>query len=136
MTKKVSGFRVQVSGKRASSARDRAAGNGAAPAYDTVARAIRYLRAHAHEQPALADVAAHVGLSEFHLQRVFGAWAGISPKRYLQFVTKERARRALIESRDDVLAASLDAGLSGPSRLHDLMVACDAMTPGEIRARG
>jgi AraC family transcriptional regulator, regulatory protein of adaptative response / methylated-DNA-[protein]-cysteine methyltransferase len=103
-------------------------------AYDTVARAIRYLRSHAREQPSLDDVAAHVGLSEFHLQRVFSAWAGISPKRFLQVVTVDRATRSLANS--DVLDASLDAGLSGPSRLHDLMVACEALTPGELRSGG
>ena len=103
-------------------------------AYDTVARAIRYVREHAREQPSLDDVAAHVGMSEFHLQRVFSAWAGISPKRFLQVVAVERASRALTKS--DVLGAALDAGLSGPSRLHDLMVACEAMTPGERRAGG
>ena len=56
--------------------------NDKSAAYDVVARAIRYLREHAREQPSLDDVAAHVGLSEFHLQRVFSAWAGISPKRF------------------------------------------------------
>lgn len=104
-------------------------------AYDTVAAAIRYLLDHASEQPELADVARHVGLSPYHCQRLFSEWAGISPKRFLQYLTKEGAKQALRESAD-VLTASLDAGLSGPSRLHDLFVACDAVTPGEVRALG
>ena len=103
--------------------------------YGIVADAIGYIRRHARRQPALADVAAHVGLSEYHLQRVFSEWAGISPKRFLQYLTKERAKDALRAS-GDVLAASLDAGLSSPGRLHDLMISCEAMTPGEIRQSG
>lgn len=103
--------------------------------YDTVAAAIRFVRAQARRQPSLGEVAAHVGLSPAHLQRTFSAWAGISPKRFLQFLTKEHARALLRQSRD-VLAASLESGLSGPGRLHDLMVACEALTPGEIGALG
>lgn len=103
--------------------------------YAIVADAIAYIRSHARRQPSLADVAAHVGLSEYHLQRVFTEWAGISPKRFLQYLTKERAKDALRASAD-VLAASLDAGLSSPGRLHDLMITCEAMTPGEIRQMG
>jgi len=105
------------------------------PHYDIVAASIRYLRAHARRQPGLAEVAGAVGLSEFHLQRVFSEWAGISPKRFLQHLTKEYARSALLRSAD-VLGASLEAGLSSPGRLHDLMVSCEAMTPGEIRSGG
>ncbi len=103
--------------------------------YDLIAAAIRYVRARALEQPSLGEVAAHLGLSEFHLQRLFGAWVGISPKRFLQFLTAEHAKHALRSSRD-VLDAALGVGLSGPGRLHDLLVACDAMTPGEVRAGG
>lgn len=103
--------------------------------YTTVASAIRFIREHARSQPSLGEVASAVGLSESHLQRVFSEWAGISPKRFLQFLTKEHARQALRQSAD-LVTASLDAGLSGPGRLHDLMVNCEAMTPGEIKARG
>lgn len=104
-------------------------------AYEKVAAAIRHLHDHAPEQPELAALAQHVGLSEYHFQRLFSAWAGISPKRFLQYLTKEHARRVLRDSAG-VLATSLDAGLSGPGRLHDLLVACDAVTPGEVRALG
>jgi AraC family transcriptional regulator of adaptative response/methylated-DNA-[protein]-cysteine methyltransferase len=103
--------------------------------YEAVARAIAFIRAHAARQPELAEVAAAAHLSEFHLQRLFSAWAGLSPKRFLQYLTKEHARAALRASAG-VLDAALDAGLSGPGRLHDLMVSCEALTPGEIRALG
>jgi AraC family transcriptional regulator of adaptative response/methylated-DNA-[protein]-cysteine methyltransferase len=104
-------------------------------AYRTVAQAIEYLQGHAREQPRLADVAAEVGLSEFHFQRRFSEWAGISPKRFLQFLTKEYAKEAL-RNREDVLGAAYAAGLSSPGRLHDLLVTCEAISPGEQRAQG
>lgn len=103
--------------------------------YDAVARAIAFIRANARRQPELAEVAAAAHLSEFHLQRLFSAWAGLSPKRFLQYLTKEHARIALRDSAG-VLDAAFEAGLSGPGRLHDLMVSCEALSPGEIRALG
>lgn len=103
--------------------------------YETVARAIAYIRSHARRQPSLGEVSDSLGLSEFHLQRVFSEWAGVSPKRFLQYVTKEHARRALRRS-GDVLSVAFEAGLSSPGRLHDLMVTCEAMSPGEIKAMG
>lgn len=104
-------------------------------AYRTVEQAIEYLTDHAREQPRLADVAARVGLSEFHFQRRFSEWAGISPKRFLQYLTKEYAKEAL-RNREDVLSAAYAAGLSSPGRLHDLLVTCEAVSPGEQRLRG
>lgn len=103
-------------------------------AYAVVAAAIRYLDAHRGEQPSLADIARHVGLSEFHLQRLFSAWVGVSPKQYLQFLTKESAKQRLRSG--PVLDAALATGLSGSGRLHDLMVNCEGMTPGEYRQGG
>lgn len=103
--------------------------------YQLVAQAIDYLRAHALQQPSLADIAAHVGVSEHHFQRLFTEWAGVSPKRFLQYLTKEHAKQALRQSAD-VLAASYAAGLSAPSRLHDLIVSCEAVTPGEYKSQG
>lgn len=103
--------------------------------YSTVARAIGFIRANVERQPSLAEVAASVNLSEYHLQRIFTAWAGISPKRFLQYTTKERAKRALRGS-SDLLDTTFKTGLSSPGRLHDLMVSCEAMTPGEIKLRG
>jgi AraC family transcriptional regulator of adaptative response/methylated-DNA-[protein]-cysteine methyltransferase len=104
-------------------------------AYETVAQAIRFIRLNVRAQPGLDEIAAHVGLSPFHLQRTFSIWAGISPKRFLQYLTREHARTLLHQSHD-VLATAHETGLSGPSRLHDLMVTCDAVTPGEVRALG
>lgn len=103
--------------------------------YRIVAQAIEFIRSHARRQPSLAEIASTVHLSEYHLQRVFTDWAGISPKRFLQFLTKEHAKQSLRHSAD-VLTAALDAGLSGSGRLHDLLVTCEAMTPGEIKTRG
>ena len=104
-------------------------------AYDTVAEAIRFIRSNARRQPTLDDIAAHVGLSPFFLQRLFSVWAGISPKRFLQHLTREHAR-TLLRASHDVLAAAYEAGLSGPGRLHDLMISCDGVTPGEVRKLG
>jgi len=103
--------------------------------YARIEAAIRYLDAHVTEQPSLADVAAHVGLSEFHFQRLFQRWAGISPKRFLQFATAAQAR-ALLSRQVPLLQAAHEVGLSGPGRLHDLIVNVDAVTPGELRRGG
>lgn len=110
-------------------------GNESQHQYAAVARAIAFIRANAARQPSLAEIAGAAQLSEFHLQRLFSAWAGLSPKRFLQYLTKEHARQALRASAG-VLDAALGAGLSGPGRLHDLMVSCEALTPGEIQALG
>jgi AraC family transcriptional regulator of adaptative response/methylated-DNA-[protein]-cysteine methyltransferase len=103
--------------------------------YDRIARAIEYLRAHAADQPSLGEVARAVHLSPFHLQRLFSRWAGISPKRFLQTLTVDDAKRRLREQAD-VLAATYESGLSSPGRLHDLFVAVEAVTPGEFKAFG
>jgi AraC family transcriptional regulator of adaptative response/methylated-DNA-[protein]-cysteine methyltransferase len=103
--------------------------------YRRIARAIDFIRSQAGSQPSLAEVAAAIGLSPFHLQRLFSRWAGISPKRFLQALTVEHAK-ARLRDRADVLTATLDVGLSSPGRLHDLFVALEAMTPGEYKERG
>jgi len=103
--------------------------------FERIAAAIRYLDAHAAAQPRLDDVARAAGLSSFHFQRLFRRWAGISPKRYLQVLTLERASRLLRERRS-VLDVALDVGMSGPARLHDLFVALEAVTPGELKRAG
>jgi len=103
--------------------------------YHRVEQAIRFIEGEALRQPSLADIAAAAGLSEFHFQRLFSRWVGISPKRFLQFLTKEYARTLLEESRD-VLSVTFDAGLSSPGRLHELFVTCEAVTPGEVKSRG
>ena len=100
--------------------------------YPRIEQAISFLRAHHREQPALRDLAAHIGLSESRTQRLFTHWAGISPKRFVQFLTVEHAKRRMAETAD-LLSLSLDAGLSGPGRLHDLFVNMEALSPGEFR---
>lgn len=102
--------------------------------YSRIASAIRYLDEHVTEQPELKQVAAQAGLSEFHFQRVFTRWAGVSPKRFLQYLTSVYAGELL--ERRTVLDSALEAGLSGPGRLHDLMVTVHGVTPGELRQRG
>ncbi|MGI9280685.1 MAG: methylated-DNA--[protein]-cysteine S-methyltransferase [Endozoicomonas sp.] len=102
--------------------------------YQQISRAIAYLSSHWTEQPGLADVASHVGLSEFHLQRVFSEWAGISPKQFLQFLTREYAKQQLRSN--SVLDTALASGLSGTGRLHDLMLNWESMSPGEYKAKG
>ena len=101
-----------------------------------IAKAIAYSDAHFREQPRLEEVAAHAGLSEFHFNRLFRRWAGVTPKQYLVAVTGAAARDALAGGNASVLDAALELGLSGPGRLHDLVVTLDAMTPGEMKAQG
>ncbi|MCF8032743.1 MAG: methylated-DNA--[protein]-cysteine S-methyltransferase [Desulfarculaceae bacterium] len=103
--------------------------------YQRIEQAIAYLEENAPDQPSLAQVAGAVGLSRFHFQRLFQRYAGVSPKRFLQFITASEARRLLDESRP-VLDAAFDLGLSSPSRLHDLTLAVYALTPGELARRG
>lgn len=103
--------------------------------YEVVAHAIRYVRAQAVQQPSLADVAKAVHLSPAHLQRVFTEWAGLSPKRFLQFLSKEHAKALLTQQRS-TRETVWKTGLSSAGRLHELMVHCEAMTPTEIQARG
>ncbi|MBK8536069.1 MAG: methylated-DNA--[protein]-cysteine S-methyltransferase [Candidatus Competibacteraceae bacterium] len=103
--------------------------------YARVAQAIRFIRDHRAEQPDLTTVARHLHLSECHFQRLFTAWAGISPKRFLQFLTVEYAKASIADSRN-LLDLTFDAGLSSPGRLHDLFVTFEAMSPGEYQAGG
>jgi AraC family transcriptional regulator, regulatory protein of adaptative response / methylated-DNA-[protein]-cysteine methyltransferase len=103
--------------------------------YARVEQAIRYLEQNAQRQPDLSEVAAHIGLSEYHFQRLFTRWAGISPKRFLQFLTKENAKQLLAHS-TNMLDATYRTGLSSPGRLHDLFVHTEAVTPGEYKSKG
>lgn len=103
--------------------------------YRRIERAIRFIEDNVRRQPSLAEVARHIGMSEFHFQRVFSRWAGVSPKKFLRFLTAAYARNLLRESRS-VLDAALDVGLSGGARLHDLTVTLYGMTPGEIKTGG
>lgn len=110
-------------------------GSDEADTYALVARAIERLVAADGAAPGLAELAAEQGISVFQLQRRFTAWAGVSPKRFAQFLSKERALAALREGAN-VLDASLAAGISSPGRMHDLLVSCEAVSPGEVARLG
>ena len=103
--------------------------------YARVEQAISYLEENYRDQPELETVAEAVGLSAAHFQRVFKRWAGISPKRFVQYLTLDHARRRLADSAS-VLDATYDSGLSGPGRLHDLFATYEAMTPGDFKRDG
>jgi AraC family transcriptional regulator of adaptative response/methylated-DNA-[protein]-cysteine methyltransferase len=103
--------------------------------YRLIEQAIRFIETNARRQPELDEVAAAVGLSEFHFQRLFTRWAGISPKRFLQFLTKENAKELLAQS-ENLLDTTHQVGLSSLGRLHDLFVSTEAVTPGEYKSHG
>ena len=103
--------------------------------YQRMEAVLAWLADHWRERPALEEIAEQVGLSSFHFQRVFTRWAGVSPKAFMAAIAHAEARRALAEGAS-VLEAAFDVGLSGPSRLHDLFIAQERMTPGEARRRG
>lgn len=103
--------------------------------YSRVEAAIRYLEDHAQDQPSLGELARHVGLSEFHFQRLFRRWAGVTPKDFLQCLTLSHAKALLAESAS-LLETSQEVGLSGPGRLHDLFLTLESMTPGDYKRGG
>jgi AraC family transcriptional regulator of adaptative response/methylated-DNA-[protein]-cysteine methyltransferase len=103
--------------------------------YRRIERAINFIEENIDTRPDLAAVAHEAGLSDFHFQRLFSRMVGISPKRYEQFLTKEAAKKLLARS-ESLLDAAYEIGLSGPGRLHDLFVSCEAVTPGEYKSRG
>jgi AraC family transcriptional regulator of adaptative response/methylated-DNA-[protein]-cysteine methyltransferase len=103
--------------------------------YHRMERALGWLADHWQDHPSLDEAAEAVGLSPFHFQRIFTRWAGVSPKTFVGAIAHAEARRSL-EAGASVLDAAFDAGLSGPSRLHDLFIAQEAVTPGEARRRG
>lgn len=98
--------------------------------YERIALVIRYLDEHHIEQPDLATLAEVTGLSSFYFHRLFHAWAGITPKDFLQCITLAHAKELLREG-ESVLDAALEAGLSSPCRLHDLCVSLESASPGD-----
>ena len=103
--------------------------------YQLIERAIQYIEANVHRQPELDEIASAIGLSEYHFQRLFTRWAGISPKRFMQFLTKEHAKDLLAHS-ENLLDTTHQVGLSSLGRLHDLFVTTEAVTPGEYKSGG
>jgi AraC family transcriptional regulator of adaptative response/methylated-DNA-[protein]-cysteine methyltransferase len=103
--------------------------------YQRIERAILFIENNFKSQPTLLEIAGAVSLSEHHFQRLFKRWAGISPKRFLQFVTAVHAKE-LLQSRQGLIEVAYESGLSSMSRLHDLFVNMEAVTPGEFRKRG
>lgn len=103
--------------------------------YERIAKAIAFILQHRLNQPDLATVAQHINLSEYHFQRLFTRWVGISPKRFLQYLTVEYAKSKIAET-GNLLDLTVEVGLSSPGRLHDLFVNLEAMSPGEFKAEG
>jgi len=103
--------------------------------FQRIEKAIHFIEDNFKSQPTLDKIAESVHLSKYHFDRLFKRWAGASPIQFLQFMTLEYSKQRLIESKS-LLETSLDAGLSGPSRLHDLFVTFDAMTPGDFKKQG
>ncbi|MDD5261964.1 MAG: methylated-DNA--[protein]-cysteine S-methyltransferase [Methylacidiphilales bacterium] len=103
--------------------------------YQRIEKAILFLSKHRSEQPSLEEVARQAHLSEFHFNRLFKRWAGTTPKQFLQYLTAEHAKQ-LLRNGNSILNTALESGLSGPGRLHDLFVTCEALTPGEYKSSG
>ena len=103
--------------------------------YARIEQVIYYLEKNASRQPSLSEIAESIHLSEYHFQRLFTRWVGISPKRFLQFITKEHAKQLLSKS-SSLLETAYQVGLSSSGRLHDLFITWEAVTPGEYKLRG
>jgi AraC family transcriptional regulator of adaptative response/methylated-DNA-[protein]-cysteine methyltransferase len=104
--------------------------------YYRIAEALEYIKENMHEQPGLDAIAKKIHLSPFHFQRLFTDWAGISPKKFLQYISVEHAKKVLKQDGTSVYDAAYDSGLSGTGRLHDLFVNIEGMTPGEYKNGG
>lgn len=103
--------------------------------YQTISRAITFIRSTLIQQPKLEQIAGSVGMSPYHFQRVFTEWVGMSPKRYQEYLTLGFSKE-LLQKRHTLLDVTLNMGLSGTSRLHDLFIKWEAMTPGEYALNG
>lgn len=104
--------------------------------FNRIQKAIEFLDANYKQQPSLDEVAAYVHLSPTHFQRIFTEWAGVSPKQFLQYTTAAHAKSLLKLGKESLLSSSTELGLSSSSRLHDLFVSIEAMTPGEYKSGG
>lgn len=104
--------------------------------YNRIAEAIEYIKNNFRKQPDLDDVARHVHLSPFHFQRLFCEWAGTTPKKFLQYISIEHAKKLLKEQQATLLDTAFETGLSGTGRLHDLFIGIEGMTPAEYKNGG
>src|ERR1700748_1185497 len=104
--------------------------------YQRIADAINYIRLNFKEQPNLDEVAEKVNLSPFHFQRMFTDWAGVSPKKFLQYLSIDYAKSMLQDNGATLFDTAFETGLSGTSRLHDLFIGIEGMTPGEYKNGG
>ena len=104
--------------------------------YDRVQEAIEYINTHFKSQPGLDEVAEKIHLSPYHFQRLFTDWAGVSPKKFLQYISIEHAKNILKERKTSLFDAAFETGLSGTGRLHDLFINIEGMTPGEYKNGG
>ncbi|MBC7830091.1 MAG: methylated-DNA--[protein]-cysteine S-methyltransferase [Chitinophagaceae bacterium] len=104
--------------------------------YSRIAEAIGYIKDNFKTQPGLEEIAEKISLSPFHFQRLFTEWAGVSPKKFLQYLTVEHAKKMLKENQSSLFATAIETGLSGTSRLHDLFINIEGMTPGDYKNGG
>lgn len=104
--------------------------------YEKIALAIDYIRNNFKQQPSLETIAKEIGWSEFHFQRVFTEWAGVSPKKFIQYLSIEYAKKCIRKKENNLFEVAEELGLSGTSRLHDLFVTIEGMTPGEYKNEG
>ena len=104
--------------------------------YKRIAAAIEFIKLNFRNQPTLDEVAEKIHLSPFHFQRLFTDWAGVSPKKFLQYITVEHAKQLLKDKQATLFDAAFDTGLSGTSRLHDLFINIEGMTPAEYKNGG
>jgi len=104
--------------------------------YSRIAEAIEYIKANFKDQPNLDEVAEQVHLSPFHFQRLFSEWAGTTPKKFLQYISIEHAKKLLTDKQASLFDTAFETGLSGTSRLHDLFVNIEGMTPAEYKNGG
>lgn len=104
--------------------------------YNRIADAIRFIKKNYRTQPKLEEIAEHINMSPFHFQRMFSEWAGTTPKRFLQYLNIEYAKKILKETHATLLDTACELGLSGTGRLHDLFINIEGMTPGEYKNGG
>ncbi len=104
--------------------------------YYRIAQAIDYIQEHFKDQPSLKDIATEIGVSPFHFQRLFTQWAGVSPKKFIQYLSISYAKELLKNEQATLLETAYKTGLSGTSRLHDLFVSIEGMTPSEFKNGG